>query len=480
MSKDDTQAKLDFDPREFYRDTPVSGQKAVDLLASARLILLMSHPFFGKIAQGMSFIETETVPTTAVDAKGRLYFNSKWVNHMTIEDAVFEFAHETGHLYQRIFVTKPAGANHSLYNKAADWRVDTDLVDAGIKQSKISKKAVDDEAQKKTRELGNTPAIYRWMLQEAKDNTDCPACKQTLKNLQEQSNKIKQQTQQENKSINQGGSDPGSEGSGHSHEHGEGGTCESSAVGGDELKHTCGNVRQCCAGSTADLSNATPEEIQAWTEKIIAAKMFAESKGNMPGHIAGCIDQLTKSQIKWQDLLRSRSTKAFGREKYSFRKRNKRHRHVRLPKAVPESKTAVIAADTSGSMSRDSVVQSITEAAAIMKACGADKLWLILHDYVPYFSGYVTEADLTKLMISQGGTSHEGVFQCIDREYEDTDKNLPMTEYVELAIFFTDLGTTFPGKHPSYDVIWVAPEGSKPGIQAEVPFGIKIEMQVVA
>jgi predicted metal-dependent peptidase len=477
-----TQAKQDFDPKEFYRDEPLTGTKPEDLLASARLTLLMNFPFFGKIAQGMSLHETDMVPTTAVDAKGRLYYNPKWVNHMTLEDAVFEFAHETGHLYQRVFDTKPEGANHGLYNKAADWRVDTDLVDAGFKQSKISAKAVDAKAQEKTRELGTTPAIYRWMLKEAESNTDCPACKQTLKNLQQQSSKIKQQTQQENKEINEGspsdgdGDQPGDgKESGHSHGQGDG-SCESDSGGGGELKHTCGNVRQCCVGSTADLANASPEEIQTWTEKIIGAKMFAEGKGNMPGHIGARIDELTKSTVRWQDLLRTRSNKAFGRERYSFRKRNKRHRNVRLPRAMPESKTAIIAMDTSGSMSKESVVQSITESAAIMKACGADKIYLILHDAVPYYSGYVTDADLTKLQISQGGTSHIGVFECINRTYANDEMNLPLTEEVELAILFSDLGTCFPDLHPSYDTIWGVPAGSCPGMSQDVPFGIKVEV----
>lgn len=481
-----TQAKEDFDAKEFYKDSPITGQKPEDLLAGARIKLLMHHPFWGKIAQGMSLIETEMVPTTAVDPKGRLYYNPKWVNGMTMDDAVFEFAHETGHLVQRVFDTKPEGANHGLYNKAADWRVDTDLVDAGLTQSKISAKAVGKFEQDKARELGTTPAIYKWMLKEAESNTDCPACKDTLKKLQEASSKIKKQTQKENKEIN-GQGDPdkgeaGKEGTDHSHDHGEG-ECESGtggSPGSGAPKHTCGNVRQCCVGSTADLANASPEDIQTWTEKIIGAKMFAESKGNMPAALGAKIDELTKSTVKWQDLVRSRATKAFGRDRYTFRRRNKRHLNVRLPRAMPESKTAIISMDTSGSVAREAKIQAITECAAIMKACGADKVWLILSDMVPYFSNYVTVSDLTELRMAEGGTSHIGVFEAIDRKYEDEAMNLPATEEVELAIFFTDLGTTFPDKTPDYDVIWGVFDPSCPGIDAEVPFGIKVPVPIHA
>lgn len=484
MSNEKSGKRGDFDPKEFYKDTPKSGQKAEDLLAAARLSLLMDFPFFGKIAQNMCLVETDVVPTTAVDPKGRFYFNRKWVNHMTIEDAVFEFAHETGHLYTRCFDTKPEGANHGIWNKASDWRVDTDLADAGFKQSKISLIAVNEETQEKVRELGTTPAIYQYLLQEAETNTDCPACKKILQDLQQQSNEVSKQNQQENKAINSDdkeedeGDDGQQEGEGSGTPGENEGSCESDAGGGEGPEHTCGNVRQCCVGTTADSSQMQPEDLQKWTEVLISAKMYAESKGNMPGSMGERIDTLTKSTVRWQDYLKSKSSKVFGRDRYSFRRYNRRAAaiKVRLPRALPDGKTAVIGCDTSGSMSTESCIQSITESAAIMKACGADKIWLILHDCAVYHSDYVTEADLTNLKARRGGTSHVEVFACINREHDNEEFNVPREEEVELAIFFTDLGTDFPDVVPKYDVIWGVPQDSCPGMSADVPFGMKIEV----
>jgi predicted metal-dependent peptidase len=481
MSDNKSGTRGEMDAKDFYKDEPVSGQKAEDLLAAARLKMLMEFPFFGKIAQNMTLVETDQVPTTAVDPKGRLYFNRKWVNHMTIDDAVFEFAHETGHLYQRCFERFPEGANHGIWNKAADWRVDTDLVDAGLTPSKISKMAVDEKAMEKTRELGYLPAIYKWMLVEAEENTDCAACKELIKNLQGLQKQEDHDNKKENKALN-GPDSPGSGEGDDGEGEGEGGECKSDSGGGSggETKHTCGNIRQCCVGTSADMGKATAMDEQKWMEVVIAAKMHAESKGNMPGNIGERIDTLTKSTVRWQDHLKSKSSKIFGRDRYSFRRYNRRGAamKVRLPRALPDGKTAVIACDTSGSMSTESCVQCITEAGAIMKACGADKLWLILHDYVPYFSDYVTEADLTKLKCSRGGTSHQGVFQVLNREYVDEEMNIPPTEEVELAIMFTDLGTDFPEVNPKFEVIWGVPEGSCPGMNCEVPFGTKVPVPI--
>ena len=335
----------------------------------------------------------------------------------------------------------------------------------------------------KVRELGTTPAIYKYLLQEAKDNSDCKACKQIIQKLQESSDNISKQNQKENKAINaESKGEEVEEGGGE----GEGEECESHAEGADgkdSPEHTCGNVRQCCVGSTADTSEMAPEDIQKWTEIVIAAKMHAESKGNMPGTFGERIDTLTKSTVRWQDYLKTKSSKVFGRDRYSYRRYNRRSmamNNIRLPRALPDGKTAVIGCDTSGSMSREACIQAITEASAIIKACGADKMWLILHDSSVYYSGYVSENDLTGLKARRGGTSHVEVFSCLNREHENEELNVPKEEEVELAIFFTDLGTDFPNAPPSYEVIWGVPDPSCPGMSADVPFGTKVPVSIEA
>jgi len=464
------------DPAKYYKDEPVSGMEAEELLSMARLKMLMEQPFFGKIAYSMVIIENNSIPTTAVDPRGRLFYNRKWVNGMTLEDAIFEFGHETMHIVQRCFDRFPEGGDPGMWNKAADWRCDTDLVDAGFTQSEISKEAVTSETQEKTRKLGTIEAIYKDMLVNAENNTQCEACKQFLKQLQGMSEKEKQEAAAENKALN--GKD-GEEGEGG--EEGESGAPGEGCGGeGKPLEHTCGNVRHCCTGQTADLSKADPMDAQKWLETIVAAKMHAEGKGNMPGALGEAIDELTKSTVRWQDYLKTHATKIFGKDLYTYKRYNRRGHAigVRMPACRPDGKTAVIAIDTSGSMSEEDVRQCVTEAASIMVACGAVKVWLILHDMRAYYSGYVSDADLTKLKMSRGGTSHHEVFDILRRQHDDELKNVPRDEDVSLAILFTDLGTDFPDYRPDFEVIWGVPVGGCPGIDANVPFGLKVPVEL--
>jgi predicted metal-dependent peptidase len=151
---------------------------------------------------------------------------------------------------------------------------------------------------------------------------------------------------------------------------------------------------------------------------------------------------------------------------------------MRLPGHTPDGKSAVVAIDTSGSMSSDDVRQCVSESAAVMRSCGCEKLWLILHDARVYFSGWVTEADLTKLKMARGGTSHTEVFAILNKEHANKAMNVPKEEEVTLAILFTDLGTDFPSRKPAFEVIWGVPANSSPGMSSPVPFGKKVEVEL--
>lgn len=472
-----------------YSLTPRTGQSAENLIASAKLKLMMDFPFWGKIISNMPLIESEYIPTTAVDAKGNFYFNRYWVNAWdSMEVAVFMCAHEAGHIYQRFFSRLWKGVIHHIFNMAADWRVNTDLLDAGFPENHYSREVLSPEDRKKANELGTCERIYQYMLTQAESVEQCLACKKIIQEVMRLQQQQDKQNKQENKEINE--SDEQDQNGTPKPVEGEDGgeSCKSNSGAGDpgdssdQPEHTCGGGKICCVGTSGDLSKGNPMDEQKWLERVIAAKMHAEGKGKMPGHLGEQINALTKSTVRWQDYLKSKSTKIFGRDRYSFKKYNRRGAcmGVRLPRALPDAKTAIIACDTSGSMSEDSIRQCITESAAIMKTCGASKIWLILHDCDVSFSGYVTESDLTNLKCSRGGTSHEPVFQILHREHPNSELDLPPEENAELAILFTDLGTDFPDFTPPYEVIWGVPEPSSPGMSANVPFGTKVAVPVEA
>jgi predicted metal-dependent peptidase len=222
-SNTDTRAK-GLDPKDFYKDEPESGRTAEKLLQVARFKLLSKAPFFGKIALNMALIEQNHLPTTAVDQKGRLYFNRKWVNAFSLEDAIFEFAHETMHLFQRSFNRRPKGANPSTWNKACDWVADTQLVTFGLTQSKISKIMVDAAAMAKVNELETIEKVYKYLVEQGEEG-DCEACKL------EQS-KVKQSAKDEDKHDKAEGKQDDEENEGDSE--GDGGSGEEEGAEGNK------------------------------------------------------------------------------------------------------------------------------------------------------------------------------------------------------------------------------------------------------
>lgn len=485
-----------FDPTEWYCDKPKSGVEAEELLSAARLALLCDYPFFGKIALNFGFIESKTVPTTAVDQRGNFFYCRKWVNHFDKVDAIWSMAHETMHLMQRFFSRKPEGANHFLWNLAADYVLETQLLESGLPQSKNSKLMLTPEVQEMVKQCGTLPAVYKHLLQKLENQTDCEACKELIKQLKSQGNKYNNSRQKENEKINKensgggGSKEEDKENSENDNNDCNGEGCKSNAEGDgscgcgngrQKLEHTCGiNGPPCCSGILCDSDDLDPTEEQEWIEKIVAAKMHAESKGNMPAGLSDYIDQLTKSKVRWQDYLKASATRLFGRDRYTYKRINRRGPaiNLRLPGHVPDGKVAVGAIDTSASMSVEEVKQCLSEFSAIMKACGCEKLWLILHDMRVYFSGWVSEADLTKLKMARGGTSHVGVFACLNKQHKNQKFNLPNEEKVTLAVLFTDLGTDFPNEKPDFEVIWGVPSDGCPGMDADVPFGKKVKVEM--
>jgi len=481
-----TKEKTGFRAKDAYRDTPVSGIRAVDLLGVARLTLLVDFPFFGKIANGMAFVETEEVSTTAVDARGTFYYNPLWVNSFTKEDAVFEVGHEVMHLVQRLWARAPLMVHHGIWNRAADYLADTTLIKAKLPQSKVSLIMVPPEIVALVEKYPTMPAMYKYLLKEAEDNTDCPACQKAIKDLANMQEKMKEKQHADNKKMKEGnvpgeeGSEPGdepgeSDAPGHDHGAGEG-----KCGGKDDPEHTCGNVRECCAGTSADASKMDPLDEQKWLEKVISAKMHAMAQGGMPAGLGEYIDELTKSKVRWQDHVKTTAARLFGRGRYTYNKLSRRGpaMGIRLPGRQPDGRTAVLAFDTSCSMSTEEVRQCFSEGVAISKLCGCEKIWIILADTRVTFSGWVSETDFTKLKMARGGTDHIDVFKCLDRTHPKEEFNIPTSEKVALVVAFTDLGTTFPKNIPKYEVIWGVPSDGSPGMSAKVPFGTKVEVDM--
>lgn len=464
-----------------------------EILTDARIALVRDHPFLGYLTLKMSMFQANAqVPTTAVNAKGQLFYNEDFVRTLDRSAAKFVAGHEVMHLVQRCHSRFPVGGNHTIWNLAADQIINTMLVDMGLQLPDILKPMMTEALMKKIRGTNpggendeastymTTEERYYQLLKEMKDN-ECPACKAGIKlpNVDEDENEQNggegEQSgdgEGEGEDEGEGGSSPGQGKGGKNkkdHQHGPNGEpCEHDGDdgSGETPQHTCKNI--CHSACSVDVSEADAQSLHDWEQNVINAAEQARGKGNLPGFARDFISSLTKPTVTWKDHIRAMAVSAF-RGRYTFQRANRRESAIkaRLPGRKPQQRGAVITIDTSGSITDEEIRQFLSECAGIMDQCGCPELYIFFHDVECYHHEKYTKGSLTKIKVSRGGTSHVPVFAKIDEVF--THKKPAM------VVCFTDLATAFPNR-PTYPVVWAYPPGYGDG--ANVPWGKKVAVKL--
>jgi len=402
----------------------INTEDPAEKLTKARMQLLMNFPFFGELVMRMVFHESKTagVGTTCVDHKGNMYYHPDWVRGFTsTSETMFELAHEVMHLVQRCTVRFPQGGDHKVWNIAADIKVDTMLVDSGLKQSRVSQKNITQELMNQHRGK-TTEQIYYHLL----------------KNPEE---------------VGQYGECPhGPPGEGQ----GEGPAIQPGSQVGER-----GCTSGALHGQTGDA-----ETIEKWKQHVISAALQAKGKGNTPGFIDEFLAEITRPSVTWKEILRKQAMSRF-QGRYSWPRPNRRSAAIkmRLPSRTKSPNGAAIMLDTSGSISEDWLSQFVSECTGILKETGCQFLRIYFHDVVCYHIEDYNLNTIKKIKVTRGGTSHVDVFNKVNES----------TERIGMVIAFTDLGTSFPDEKPDYPVIWAVPPGD---MSNTVPWGTKVKVDL--
>ena len=114
--------------REF---TEAEKSKVIEKLVTARVGLLLRHPFFGNMATRMKLIDaSDWCATLATDGRN-FYYNNEFVSKLKPKEAEFGFAHEVLH---NVFdhLGRKGSRDNSLSNIAADYAVNQILKDEKI------------------------------------------------------------------------------------------------------------------------------------------------------------------------------------------------------------------------------------------------------------------------------------------------------------------------------------------------------------
>ena len=114
--------------REFTRE---EKNKVIEKLTTARVGLLLRHPFFGNLATRLKLVDaSDWCPTLATDGR-TFYYNVGFVDKLTPKQAEFGFAHEVLH---NVFdhMGRRDSRDPTLSNIAADYAVNQILKDERI------------------------------------------------------------------------------------------------------------------------------------------------------------------------------------------------------------------------------------------------------------------------------------------------------------------------------------------------------------
>jgi predicted metal-dependent peptidase len=295
--------------------------KILDKLITARVGLLLRHPFFGNLATRLKLIEaSDWCATLATDGRN-FYYNLEFVDKLKPKEAEFGFAHEVLH---NVFdhMGRREGRDPVLSNIAADYAANQILKDEHIgevpswikiyqdnKYRGMSYEAIYDELYEKAEKIDITKLGE--LLDEHLDDGD-----------------------------GGGDSDDGESGDGNGN----------------------GNGRP---RYSAEEKKQIRDEIK---EAMVAAAQAAGA-GRVPAGVARMINDFTEPKMDWRQMLRM-NIQSIIKSNFSFSRPNRKSQHCGaiLPGMINEETIDVaVAIDMSGSISDKQAKDFISEVKGIME-----------------------------------------------------------------------------------------------------------------
>ena len=314
--------------------TASEKSKILDKLITARVGLLLRHPFFGNLATRMKLIDaSDWCPTLATDGRN-FYYNNDFVYKLKPKEAEFGFAHEVLH---NIFdhMGRRDHRDPVISNIAADYAANQILKDEGIGEVPSWIKIYQDNK-------------YRgWSYEQIYEELESKATKIDLSTLGELLDE---------------------------HLDGEG---NGDGEDGDGDKNGNGPPRL-----TADEKKQIRDEIK---EAMVAAAQAAGA-GRVPAGVQRLIQTFTEPKMDWRQMLRM-NIQSIIKSNFSFARPNRKSQHCGaiLPGLMNEETIDVaVAIDMSGSISDKMANDFISEVKGIMDEYVDFKLDLWCFDTAVY------------------------------------------------------------------------------------------------
>jgi predicted metal-dependent peptidase len=344
----------------------MSDSKAIiEKLTTARVGLLLKAPFFGNMATRMQLIEADDwCPTAATDGR-RFFYNTKFVDKLSVKKLEFLFGHEILHCVFDHF-GRVGSRDRQLSNIAQDYAVNQILVDERI-GDKITEVQIcyDSKYRGKAWE-----EIYDELWEKAEKITMPELLKQLGDMLDEH--------------IKEG---DGQNGEGDGDKEGK--------------------------GKRPGMSKEEAQAIKDEIKNAMIQSAAAAGAGKTPAGIQRMIKNLTEPKMDWRQLVRQ-EIQSIVRNDYSFTRPNRKSMHsgAILP-GMKEATTidVAISIDMSGSIGEVDATTFLSEVKGIMEQYEDFKINLWCFDTDIYNHQEITHDNSDELTDYQpeggGGTDFE-------------------------------------------------------------------------
>ena len=407
----------------------VSDQQIIDKLVTARIALLLKHPFFGNLATRLKLVNADDwCPTAGTDGRN-FYYNRKFIDSLTPKEAEFLFGHEVLHNVFEHMLLRQGGRQPVLWNIAADYAVNQILVEGKIGEMPQGKKGENKGFQDDKYKDWNAEKIYDELYKTAKKNGK-DAIEKLGKLLDEHID---------------WGKGPSGKGKSDKDKNGKGQPVYSK----EELKKIRDEVK----------------------EAMISAAQ-STGAGSLPGAIQKMVKELTEPKMDWREIIQQQIMSTL-KSDYTWMRPSRKSWHTSaiLPGQNNDQMIDIcLAIDASGSISDQQCKEFLTEVKNIMDQYKDFRIHLWTFDTKVFNPVVFTPDNADELLDYTLGSGGGTEFEC-NWDYMKAEGIVP-----KKFIMFTD-GWPFDswGDRDYCDTIFLINNEYDRNIEA--PFGMTVQYE---
>lgn len=378
-----------------------------ELIVNARVRLLLKEPFFGNLAIRLKLIDaTNWVPTAGTDGR-HLYYNRDFIARLDKPELDFLIGHEVLHcVYDHM--SRCGSRDPRLFNCAADFVINAELVDAGFK---LIKRDDIQPCYDRKYDGMSTEQVYELLLEDDKNGKNS-------------------------------GMQP-------LDEHMQG---SSGSDGGEDEDPTGAN-------GPIPMSESERRQLEDEIKQAVmqAAKTADPNGKGVPGRVKKMLAELTDPKLNWHEYLNKQIQSSFTSDfTWSRFSRKGQYNGIYLPDSIKDQTISVcVGVDTSGSIDTKKFTAFISEIHGMMGQFTSFDLSFFCWDADTYTMHHFTEDNLDDILSVEfeGGGGNDGTQFVWDRLEEEGISPDNMVMFTDAYI----LGPEYVGEPPEYseNIVWV-------------------------